>query len=89
MEPTDVNPIGSQLLVKPLTAQDNLKGGLVLPDNVTQDRSDQGEVVSKGDDATIPPGTRIIFNKYAAEELFIGDVKYLLVSQDDVLATVK
>lgn len=86
MAPTDVSPLGNQLLVKPFTAQDNLQGGLVTPDNVVQDRSDTGEVISKGEEATLAPGTKIIFNKYAAEEIFLGDVKHLLVSQDDVMA---
>ena len=89
MKPTDVNPLGRVLLVKPHTAQDSLKGGLVLPDNVTQDRSDQGVVVSRGDESTIDAGTKVIFNRYSAEELFIDDVKYLLVNQDDVFATIK
>lgn len=82
-----VTPIGNFLLVKPKTAQDELKGGLVLPENVAQDRSDMGEVIAKGPDATIEPGTFVIYNKYSPDEILIDEVKHLLIDQKDIMAT--
>lgn len=82
-----VTPVGNMLLVLPKSAQDELKGGLVIPDNVIQDRADMGEVIAKGDEATLPIGTKIIFNKYSPEEIFIDDVKHLLIDQKDIMAT--
>lgn len=82
-----VTPRGKFLLVKPLSAQDNLKGGLVIPDTVSQDRPDMGIVIAKGEEAKVETGSNVIFNKYAPDEIFIDEVKHLLINQDDILAT--
>jgi chaperonin GroES len=82
-----VTPLGNFLLVRPKTAQDEIKGGLVIPDTVAQDRTDMGEVIARGDDTTIQVGTKVIFNKYAPDEIFIDEVKHLLINQTDILAT--
>lgn len=82
-----VTPVGRMLLVLPKNAQDELKGGLVIPDNVAQDRPDMGEVVACGDETTMQVGTMVIYNKYSPDEIFIDEKKHLLINQADILAT--
>jgi chaperonin GroES len=36
---------------------------------------------------TLKPGDRVIFSSYAGDEINVGDVKYLLLRESDVLAT--
>lgn len=87
----NVIPLGSMVLVRPFLAADKVKGGLVLPSDVKQDRPDSGTVAACGPEAgRVQPGDKVILNRYSADEALIEedgvDVKYLLLEESEIFA---
>lgn len=93
-----IKPVGDKILVKRLEAKEKTKGGIVLPDTA-KEKPKQGEIIALGDgilqdDGTRDPFTvkvddRVIFASYAGTEIEEEGQKYLILSQDEILAVIK
>lgn len=93
-----LQPIGERLVVQREVGEDVTKGGIVLPDSA-KEKPARGTVVALGtgkllDDGTrsksqLKEGDRVLFSSYAGETVEIGDVEYLLMREDDVLAVIE
>ena len=89
----NLKPLGDRILVKQLAALTEI-GGIILPDSAQQ-KPEQAEVIALGtgkvDDngKTLPfhvkVGDVVIISKYGGTEVKIGDQKYQIVSESDVL----
>ena len=89
-------PLHDRVVLKRDEAEGKTAGGIVLPDTA-KDKPQKGTVVSVGEGSitrdgkrhplTLKPGDRVIFSSYAGDEINVGDVKYLLLRESDVLAT--
>lgn len=96
---TKLRPLGDRLIVKAVKKEDRTEGGIILPDTVNKERPEQGEVISVGpgrllDNGTRTPvgvavGDRVVFKKYAPDEVKIEDVEYLVLSESDIMAVVE
>jgi chaperonin GroES len=74
------------------------KGGIVLPDTA-KEKPQEGEVVAVGpgrllDNGTRVPidlkvGDRILFSKYAGNEVKLDNVEYLIMRESDILGVVE
>lgn len=95
-----LNPLGDHVIVKPIKAEEVTKSGIVLPGTADKDKPEQGEVVAVGPgkwnedgDKRIPVsvavGNRIVFKKYAPDEVNIEDEEYLVVSESDIIAVIQ
>ena len=89
-----IRPLGDRVIVKPLTQEEVTKSGIVLPDTVEKEKKEQGEVVSIGSGEKIKkfnlrPGDKVIFGKYAGEDVEIDDVEYKVLKEEDVLAVIE
>lgn len=92
-----VNPLGDRILVKVSAAEEKTAGGILLPDSA-QEKPQVGEVTQVGpgkkeDDGSRQPmdlsvGDRVLYSKYAGTDLKIGGEDYVLLREQDVLATV-
>ncbi len=90
-----VEPIGGNIVVKRLDAEETTAGGIVLPD-AAQQKPQQGRVLSVGDGKLLPggdraphqvsEGDRIVFSNYAGTEVIVDDHDLLIMSEDEVLA---
>src|SRR6056297_2463375 len=100
MEINKIKPLGDRILVKPIVEEEKTKGGIVLPDTVTKEKPQVGEVLAVGpgrtndDGKTFPlnfkKGDKVIYAKYSGTDLKdSSDEDYLLLSEKDVLATLK
>src|ERR1700730_2512306 len=88
-------PLHDRLLVKRIEEHEQAKGGIVIPDTA-KEKPQQGEVVAVGTgrrlkDGTIIPldlrvGDRIIFGKYAGNEVILEGEEVLILREDEVLA---
>jgi len=88
-------PLHDRIVLKRDEAEGKTAGGIVLPDTA-KDKPQRGTVVSVGDGhigrdgkrhaLTLKPGDRVIFSSYAGDEIVVGDEKYLLLRESDVLA---
>ena len=90
-----IRPLGEKILVKLLEAEEKTKGGIILPDTAKEEKA-EGQVVSVGPGKTLesgkvqPPevkkGDRVIFGKYAGDEVLIDGKKHKILKEDEVLA---
>lgn len=89
----NVRPLKDRLIVRRLEEEQKTAGGLYIPDTA-KEKPQEGEVVAVGpgrllDDGKVHPlevkvGDRVLFSKYAGQEIKIEGEEYLIVKEDDV-----
>ena len=92
---TKVIPYGDRVVVRPVREEEVLASGLVIPDTA-KDKPQQGEIIAVGpgrvDDngKRIPielnEGDRVLYAKYAGNELKLGQEEYLVLKESEILA---
>ena len=93
-----IQPLGDRVLVRRLEAEDKTKGGIVLPDTA-KEKPQKGEVVAVGkgkvlesgkvEALEVKKGDKILFGKYAGNEITYKDEEYLIMREEDILAILK
>ncbi len=86
----NIQPLGEYVLVEPAKLEAKTSSGIVLPDT-SEEKPQEGTVIAIGDDKKIKvkPGQKIIYSKYSGNDVKVGDVEYLLVKAEEILAVVK
>ncbi len=86
-----VQPLDERVLVKPIEPEEKV-GSIIIPDTA-KEKPMTGEVIAVGTDEEIKKilkaGDKVIFGKYAGEEIKIDDQKHLIVTRADILAKFK
>lgn len=95
----NLRPLNDRVIVKAAAKEEMTKSGIVLPDTMDKERQEQGEVVAVGPGKLLENGTRaamslkigdkIVFKKYAPDEVKIDGVEYLVVAESDVVAVIE
>jgi chaperonin GroES len=90
-------PIGENIVVKRLEAEEVTAGGIVLPD-AAKEKPRQGRVLSLGDGRLLPGGARaahqlsegdrVLFDHYAGTEVRVNGDSLLIMREDEILAVV-
>lgn len=93
-----IEPLHDKVVVKPLTAEEVTTSGIVLPETVDRDKPMQGEVVAVGPGKmmkdgkraamTVKVGDKVLFTKYAPDEVEIENEEYLVVDEDKILGII-
>lgn len=85
----DIKPLGDRVLLKILPAEEKTSSGIIIP-AAAQEKTNQGEVVSVGEDETIKvkKGEKVIYDKYAGTQIKMDAEEYLLLSYSDILAVI-
>lgn len=93
-----LKPLHDNVVVKPMSADEVTKSGIVLPET-SKERPERGEVVAVGpgkrmENGEIAPmgvkiGDKVMFKKYSPDEIKIDNEEYLLLSEGDILAVVE
>jgi len=93
-----LKPLGDRIVVKPLDAEENTSGGIVLPDSA-KERPHTGEVIAVGpgktlDNGTVSPmevsvGDKVVYSKYGGTEVKVDGQDVLIMRQDDILGVVE
>lgn len=85
-----VQPLDDRVLVEPLEEEGKV-GSIIIPDTA-KEKPIIGKVIAVGTDKEIKDlvkvGDKVIFGKYAGEEIKIGEKKHLLIARTDLLAKV-
>jgi chaperonin GroES len=81
--------LAGKILVKPSEAEEKTASGIIIPDTA-KEKPQNGKVVMIGSDKKDEPmevkvGDKVLYGKFAGQELTIGEEDYLLISQTDVL----
>lgn len=95
---TALKPLGDRILVKIVAKEEKTAGGIFLPDTA-KEKSQVGEVTAIGAGARndkgdrlpleVKVGDRVMYSKYAGNEIKIDGVDYLLLAEKDILAIVE
>ena len=93
----NIQPLGDHVLVERVEADTVTKGGIVLPDSA-KEKPKEGIVIAVGngrvnDDGNVTPlqvkaGDSVIFSSYAGTEIKHDGNEYLIVREDEILATI-
>jgi chaperonin GroES len=100
MNVKELKPLGDRVLIKPTFEEEKSKGGILLPDTVSKEKPQVGEVLAIGpgstnkDGKTIPmtvkKGDKVVYAKYSGTDIKgDNDEDYLILSEKDILAIVK
>ena len=90
-------PLGDRVVLKQLVAEETTKSGIVLPGQA-QEKPQQAEVVAVGPGGMVDgkevtmqvkAGDKVIYSKYAGNEVKLDGEEYIIVKQNDILAVVK
>jgi len=90
-----IKPLSDRILVLRIEEEQKTKGGIVIPDTA-KEKPQEGKVVAAGpgklDDRgrriplDVMKGDRVLFGKYAGNEIKIDGVEHLIMREDDILA---
>lgn len=83
---TVVTPLADRVVAVREKAEAKTLSGLYLPEGA-KEKPAYAVVESVGPDVkSLKKGDKIVFKEYSTTELKVGDVEYLLVKEEDVLA---
>ena len=89
----NIKPIGERVLLKTIKKEEKTKSGILLSSKSSNtDTKNEAEVVALGKGEKlegIKVGDKVIFNKFSGNEIEDGDIKYLIVNADDILAVIE
>jgi chaperonin GroES len=88
----NIKPLADRVLVKPAAAEEKTIGGIIIPDSA-KEKPLKGEVVAVGngtkdEEMVVKVGNNVLYGKYAGTEIEFDGVKYLIMRQSDILATI-
>jgi len=100
MNVKELKPLGDRVLIEPIFEEEKSKGGILLPDTVSKEKPQVGEILAIGPGATskegkiipmtVKKGDKVVYAKYSGTDIKgDNDEDYLILSEKDILAIVK
>lgn len=93
----NIKPLFSNVLIKPLEAEEKTAGGIILPDSA-KEKPQMGLVMAVGDGAvnekgikekmTVKVGDKVMYKKWGGNEVKMDNSEWTIVEQKDILAIV-
>ena len=92
-----LKPLADRVVVKLVEAEETTKTGIVLP-GAAKEKPQVAEVIAVGPGGvvdgkevvmTVKPGDKVIYIKFAANEVKLDGETYLICRQNDILAIVE
>jgi len=94
-----IEPLYDKVVVKQLSDTEVTASGIVLPDSVDKEKPMEGEVVAVGqgkrmENGSVAPmsvkvGDKVLFTKYAPDEVEVDGEEYLVISEDKILGIIR
>mgnify|MGYP000544312452 CR=1 FL=1 len=98
MAKTKIQPLGDRVLVKQAVEKEQIKGGIIIPD-AAKEKAQEATAAASGsgkpdrDGKRIPfevqVGDNVLISKYGGTEVAVGDEKFVLLREDDIVAILK
>jgi len=83
-----IKPLADRVVAVREVAQTKTASGIYLPET-SKEKPVVAEVVAVGSDVkNLVVGDKIVYKEYSTTELKIDNVEYLIVKEEDVLATI-
>ena len=93
-----VKPLGDRVLVQPESEEEQVKGGIIIPDTA-KEKPQRGKVVAIGTGKTddsgkkialnVKKGANVLYGKYSGTEVRLDDEDYLIMPEGDILAIIE
>jgi chaperonin GroES len=93
-----IRPLQDRVIVKRVDEEEKTAGGIIIPDSA-KEKPMEGKVVAVGKGKILENGTklemsvkvgdRILFSKYAGNEVKIDGVEHLIMREDDILGIIE
>lgn len=84
-----LNPLAEWVVAEQEEAVTKTASGLYLPDKAAE-KPKIAKVSKVGKDVkNVKAGDRVVYKSYSTTEVKVGDKEYILVKEEDILATVK
>ena len=94
----NIRPLHDRIIVHRLDEGEQKIGGIIIPDTA-KEKPQQGTVVAAGNGKTsdngkrvsldVKAGDRILFGKYAGQDIKLDGQEYFIMKEDDVLAVIE
>lgn len=91
----NIKPLSDYMVVKPLV-EELTKSGIVLPDTVSKERPEKGEILAVGEGKilengarqpmTVKIGDKVMFKAYGPTTIKVDGEEYLMIRESDVMA---
>ncbi len=84
-----IKPLGDRVLIKIAKSETKTNSGLYIPETA-QEKTQEGVIVAIGTDEEISVkiGDIVLYDKYAGNNLKIGNEEHLILKNDDIIAIV-
>jgi len=84
-----MKPINDRVVVQPGKADAKTSGGIIIPDTA-KEKPQQGKVIAVGPGKdgikmTVKKGDKVLYGKYAGQELSYKGDDFLIMREDDIL----
>lgn len=93
-----LRPLNDRVVVIRIEEDQQTSGGIIIPDTA-KEKPQQGKVIAVGpgkideNGKHIPMGVkkndRVLFGKYAGNEIKVGGVEHLIMREDDILGIIQ
>jgi chaperonin GroES len=93
-----IRPLQDRIIIKRIEEGEQIRGGIIIPDSA-KEKPQEGEVIAVGEGkkldsgARIPldvkEGDRVLFGKYAGNEIKLDGDEYLIMREDDILGVIE
>ena len=91
---TKLTPLHDRILVRRIEDGETVRGGIIIPDTA-KEKPQEGEVIAVGagkkndkgerQPVDVKEGDRILFGKYAGNEIKIDNEEFLIIREEEVL----
>ncbi len=93
---SSIRPLENFIFIKREEEEEELNVGgikLAIPDSA-KEKHNRGIVISVGNgkkiqELNLKPGMRILFSKYGGTDLELGNQKYIILKNDDIMAIIE
>jgi chaperonin GroES len=86
---TKIQPLADYVLAQQEEAETKTASGLYLMEK-SQEKPKIAKVLNVGKDVkTVKKGDRVIYKSYSTSDIKVGSEEYILIKEEDLLATVK
>ncbi len=93
-----LKPLGFRVLAQRLEEEEQVKGGIIIPDSAKQKQETlrvialgEAKITDSGKEIAIPVkvGDHILMDKYSGQEVKVNDEEYVVVKADEIIAIVE
>jgi len=90
-----IQPLGDRVLVKPIDVEEEVKGGIIIPDTA-KEKPTTAEVLALGNgkkdgetyEFSVKVGDHVIISKYGGTQVKYDDVEYTILREEDILGII-